>query len=219
MAEPAFRHLPEATWIEVQRLLTVESLWALALVLAGWFIATVVGGLIGLAVTALLLVYGLRDLWHEVERVWDALQQWFTGWYEATTDAELQAAGQHLAMALSTGGLVVLQVVLTHKAFKLAEAPLRRRFAVPEWLRSKYEEATRERRRASEAAREPRRNTTSPVDAVLLVTKAHGARELAKDFPTAPVVAGVLGVVAATGVTWWALTAQAPRRKPTGETR
>jgi hypothetical protein len=59
-------HLPDAAWAEFKRLLTVDALWSLCLVLAGWLLATVVGGLVGLAVNALLIVYGLIELWEQI---------------------------------------------------------------------------------------------------------------------------------------------------------
>ncbi len=227
----SFAHLPDAVWQEVQKMLTPDSLWALALVLAGWFIASVIGGLIGAAVNGLLLVYGLADLWERAGALWDSLRKWCMGWYEASTEAQLDAAGAHFAQAMSVGGIAVLEVVLTHKAFKLAEGPLRKRFPAPEWLRRRFDEATQKRRRLAEP-QEPKRSQRSSeesqrsrgkseearrprgvTDDVVGVTQFHGAQQLAQSFPTVPVVAGLLGVASAVGVTWWALSTPA-RRKP-----
>ena len=217
----SFAHLPDAVWREVQKLLNPDRLWALALVLAGWFIASVIGGLIGAAVNALLIVYGLADLWERAGLLWNSLRNWCHGWYEASTEAQLDAAGAYFAEVLSVGGITVLELVLTHKAFKLAEGPLRKRFPAPEWLRKRFEEATQKRRslgKSEEAKRsrgtseEPQR-VTARTDDALAVLKGNGARELAQGFPTVPVVASVLGVVSAAGFTWWALSSTA-RSKP-----
>lgn len=227
----SFAHLPDAVWQEVQKMLSPDSLWALALVLAGWFIASVIGGLIGAAVNGLLLVYGLVDLWERAGALWGSLRKWCMGWYEASSEAELDAAGAYFAEALSVGGIAVLEVVLTHKAFKLAEGPLRKRFPAPEWLRRRFDEATQNRRRlaeqqerrrsqgSEEEAKRSRGKTEEPrrpvgvTDAVIGVTQLHGAQQLAQGFPTMPVVAGLLGVASAVGATWWALSTPA-RRKP-----
>ena len=81
--------LPEAAWVEFQRLLTVDALWSLCLILAGWVLATVVGGFIGLAVNALLIAYGLVELWEQIQDVGHALRQWAVTAYEATTETAL----------------------------------------------------------------------------------------------------------------------------------
>ena len=111
--------------------------------------------------------------------------------------------------AMSVGGIAVLEVVLTHKAFKLAEGPLRKRFPAPEWLRRRFDEATQKRRRlaaeqelrrsqgpseasrrsqgSSEESRRARAKAEEPrrpggvTDAVVGVTQLHGARQLAQD--------------------------------------
>ena len=227
----SFAHLPKSLWEEVHKLLTPDSLWALALVLAGWFLASVIGGLIGATVNALLLVYGLSDLWQRAGALWQALTQWCRGWYEASTEADLDAAGAQFAQVLSIGGIAVLEVALTHRAFKLAEGPLRKRFPAPEWLRRRFEEATRQKKQAFDleakrrsqgdaetnrgtrgVAEEPRRSRNS-LDAALAVAELDGARKLAQDFPTVPVIAGLVGVASAVGVTWWAVST-ASRTKP-----
>jgi len=65
----AIPNLPDAIYVEFRRLLTVESLWALGIVLADWFIATVLGGPIGIAVNGVLIVYGLGQLWDELKEI------------------------------------------------------------------------------------------------------------------------------------------------------
>ena len=82
-------HLPESAWTELKRMLTVNALWSLCLVVAGWLIATAVGGLIGLAVNALLVAYGLLELWDQIKATGSELRDWAVTAYMAQRDAEL----------------------------------------------------------------------------------------------------------------------------------
>ncbi len=198
--------LPEASWAALKRLATVDALWSLCLVLAGWLIATVVGGLVGLAVNALLMIYGLIELWEEVQGVWDSLKEWAKAAYEAQRDAELDRAAQHFAAALSTGGITILEVLMTHRVFRAVEGKLRERFPVPDWLRQQHEEAVRQReapRRTTSATEELLRKT---ADAVTSGSRGEGARRVAHEFPVAAVVGGVLFGAGALAALSWALT-------------
>ncbi|MFO0578946.1 MAG: hypothetical protein U1A78_33500 [Polyangia bacterium] len=201
-------HLPEATWQEVKRLLTVDALWSLCLVLAGWLIATVVGGLIALAVNALLVVYGLVELWKPISEVAGDLKAWALAAYQAHSDAELDAAAVHFAEALSKGGITVLEVVVTHRVFRAVEGRLRQRFPRPEWLETQYEEAAQKRETT-------RSVSTKTVEAVASGARYEGAKRAADEVPTAAFVLG--GAVLAIGtaaVATWALRPHAHGRQP-----
>jgi hypothetical protein len=199
-------NLPDAAWAEFQRLLTVEALWSLCLVLAGWLIATVVGGLIGLAVNGLLIIYGLVELWDQVKGIAGSIQQWATSAYEAQSDADLERAAQHFATALSAGGITVLEVVVTHRVFRSVEGKLRDRYPTPDWLRKQYEEETRKRA----AARKPEQKPSLPeqvgkaVEVVASGSRGEGMRKVASEFPTTAVVIGgvVVGVGTVAALAW-----------------
>jgi len=199
-------NLPDAAWAEFQRLLTVEALWSLCLVLAGWLIATVVGGLIGLAVNGLLIIYGLVELWDQVKGIAGSIQQWATSAYEAQSDADLERAAKHFATALSAGGITVLEVVVTHRVFRAVEVKLRDRYPTPDWLRKQYEEETRKRA----VARKPEQKPSLPdhvgkaVEVVASGSRAEGMRKVANEFPTTAVVIGgvVVGVGTVAALAW-----------------
>ena len=144
--------LPEAAWVEFQRLLTVDALWSLCLILAGWVLATVVGGFIGLAVNALLIVYGLVELWEQIQDVGHALRQWAVTAYEATTDG-----ARHRSAALrngaGAGGLTILEVLVTHRVFRAVEASSASAFPSPAGSGKQYEQAAAQREQT--AGREP----------------------------------------------------------------
>jgi hypothetical protein len=200
-------HLPEAAWAEVKRLLTIDSLWSLCLVLAGWLIATAVGGVIGLAVNALLVIYGLVELWKQISEAAGDLKSWAQAAYAAERETDLDAAAQHFAAALSKGGITVLEVVLTHRVFRKVESKIRERFPAPDWLKKQYEDAARQR----ETKRNP---VTQAVDAVASGSRYAGAQRAAEDVPTAAFVLG--GAVLAVGTAAfaaWAMTSPSPRSR------
>lgn len=177
-------------------LFTAQSLWTMALIFAGWLMATVIGGVLGLAINAILIVYGLHSLWAQLGEITGDLKAWLMNAYEARNDADLRQAGAFFASALASGGITFLELVLAHKVFKIAEVTLRKRFPSPKTLEAEFEAGKRRRlaslkeakeaaKRAAELAKEAARNQG--------LTK--GAEKIAPMFPTTEVlVAG--GVVA-----------------------
>ena len=212
-------YLPEATWIHLKGLLTVDALWSLCLVLAGWLIATVVGGFIGLAVNALLIVYGLVELWAQIKATGGELREWALAAYAAESDAGLDAAARHFATALSQGGITVLEVLLTHRVFRAVEGKLRDRFPTPDWLKKQYETAARQREQAPRPRESAPKESTQPRSSVEKVAEVitHGARfegakRAAEGLPTAAVVLGSAMLAAGTlAVVAWASSASARR--------
>jgi len=202
--------LPDAAWTEFQRLLTVETLWSLCLVLAGWLIATVVGGLVGLAVNGLLIIYGLVELWAQVKGVAGSLKAWTMSAYEARSDAELEVAAKHFADSLSAGGITVLEVVVTHRVFRAVEGKLRERYPTPDWLRKQYEEEARKRASRAQAEAQsaqkptPSRKLAGVADVVASGSRGEGMRKVAGEFPTTAVVIGgvVVGAGTIAALTW-----------------
>ena len=200
--------LPEAAWTEVKRILTVDAIWSLCLVLAGWLIATAVGGLIGLAVNAVLVIYGLVELWKQISEAIGDLRSWVQAAYAAETEAELDTAAQHFAAALSKGGITVLEVLLTHRVFRKVEGKIRERFPAPDWLKKQYEDAARQR--------ETKRNPVEKVAEVAISGARYaGAKRAAEDVPTAAFVLG--GAVLAVGtaaLATWAMSPPSQRSRP-----
>lgn len=238
----SFDYLEDATWSAVKRLLVPDSFWALCLVLIGWCIATVIGGPIGYAVNAVLLVLGIRELWDRLTEIGGSLKDWFLTAYRAKTWDEIEAAAAHCANLLSVGGVTILELVVTHRMFKLAEARLRERFPTPEWLKTQWEESVRRREKRSETPpkrEEPKRraepseaSSTEPAkkpDPVERVKqgaevvrkgaerlapglKGMGAKDAADALPAEAVVAGVVLAMAAAGTVVWAVSSSGRKR-------
>ena len=213
--------LPDAAWAEFQRLLTVNALWSLCLILAGWVIATVIGGLVGLAVNAILVVYGLVELWKQIQEAGHELRDWAVTTYNARNEAELDVAAQHFATALTQGGITLLEVIVTHRVFRAVEGKLRDRFPTPEWLSKQYEQAAKQREksprpREQETNLEKARRTAERVaDVTTSGVRYEGAKGAASDFPTIAVALGGSLLAAGTvAVAAWASSSKARKVRP-----
>ena len=214
-------HLPDSAWAELKQVLTVNALWSLCLILAGWVIATVIGGLIGLAVNALLIAYGLVELWEQIKETGSSLHDWAVSAYEANNDSDLDTAAQHFATALSKGGITLLEVVISHRVFRAVEGKLRERFPTPDWLSKQYEEAIKQREAAARPRgqepnfEKPRRVAERLVDGTVSGVRYEGAKQAAEDFPTVAVaLSGALLVAGTVAVAAWAAQASARKVQP-----
>lgn len=206
-------YLPQAVWHQFQHLLTVQTMWSLCLVLAGWLLATVIGGVIGVAVNALLLVLGLIELWDQITRIGGELLAWLQAAYAAQNDAELEVAAQHFAKGVSSGGITILEIVVTHRVFRAVDRRVRERFPTPDWLKSQLEEATR--RRDSQRRPEPdgkpstrsRNNTAHVVEEAGALLRMEGVKHVVPAFPTtAVVITGIVVALGAVATTAWVST-------------
>ncbi len=172
--------LPDAIWQQFKELLTPDTLWGLALVVAAWLIATIIGGPIGAAINGLLAAYGLYELWPVVKAVVGDLWAWLRTAYYADSEDELHASGKHFADALAKGGITTLEAIVTHRVFHGTAKKIRERFPTPEWLRKSYaeQETKRSSRKVDEEARRRRRTieeTLSSAATSVLVPAGHGA--------------------------------------------
>jgi hypothetical protein len=177
-------------------LLTPSVLWSFCLILVGWLIASVIGGAVGAAVNALLLAYGLYQIWEDLKAVWDNLKAWPVSFWNAKNDAELEEAAKQFAVVLGTGGWLVIEAVITHKAFKTVSRALEGRFKPPKASEREFQRA-KERREQSKARQ--------VLETAKAGAKARGAEDLARkaEIPTAIIVGGVAAVAVA-GVLAWA---------------
>ncbi len=170
--------LPTSALGELKRIMTVQSLWGLALVFAGWVIAAVATGPIAWAVNALLIGYGVLELGKELAALLRELGDWLRASYLAEQEADLDIAAQHFATALSKGLLTSLEIVLTHRLFRVAEARLVKHFPAPAWLRTQYERALQKREQGTRPTEpsEPNRKA-APTE---IETPAQRAQRIAK---------------------------------------
>lgn len=155
---------------ELLALFTVDTLWGLCLLAAGWFLASVISGPIGMAINLIFLAYGIYSSWGTIEQTYEQFKDWFWGFYSAKTEADLDKAGEHFAAAVVKGGVFALELVLTHRALKFASAKLVKRYPPPEKLRQRFAEETEQRaqrgqeqetRRAETEQRVPEAEATS----------------------------------------------------------
>ena len=64
---------------ELLALLTLDTLWGLCLLAAGWFLVSVISGPLGLAVNVVLLGYGVYSAWGTIEQTYEQFKDWFWG--------------------------------------------------------------------------------------------------------------------------------------------
>ncbi len=132
---------------ELLALLTVDTLWGLGLLAAGWFLVSIISGPLGLAVNVVLLGYGVYSAWGTIEQTYEQFKDWFWGFYSARSEAELDKAGEHFAQGVVKGGMFALELLLTHGAVRFASKRLVKRYPPPDKLRQRFVE---EQKRATE---------------------------------------------------------------------
>lgn len=140
------KYLSDAAKEQLEALLSPASIWTMAIILAAWIIATVIGGPFSLAVNTLLGVYGLYQLYEQLALSFQSLKDWARLAYNAKNETDLDAAAKTFANAMAQGGLAVLEALITHKIFKSVEGGIRKRYPPPEWIESEYSKAFKERR-------------------------------------------------------------------------
>lgn len=219
-------HLAEEGSEELWRLVTVDNLWGFCLVAAGYFAVSSVP-VVGSAVNLYLSYYGLKDVWERLQRAGTALDAWYHAAHEARSKAELESASALFAKGVATGGLLILEAVVSKGSFKLL-GRLLRKFPVPAWFRQMVGGARKQRdSRVNQAPKGPegRKQPAAPLenpgrtpsplrgrDFVPALLSAEGAKQLAEEFPVAPVVAGVAAAAALAGGIWWGLSASGRSR-------
>ena len=198
----AIAELPEAVWTEFKQLLSPDTLWGLAMVVAAWLLATIIGGPIGAGVNGVLVAYGLYELWPVVKAVAGDLWAWLRTAYYAETEDELHKSALYFADALAKGGLTTLEAIVTHRVFHGAAKRIRERWPTPDWLRQRYaeQETNRSRRSAEEESRRRRKameESLSGAASTVIVPSGRGAGDAIGGLVIGGVaVVAVLGAVA-----------------------
>lgn len=158
----SIQYLQPAAAEHVENLLSPASLWVLGIILAGWVIATVVGGPIALVINTLLGAYGLYQLYEQLALTWQNLRDWALSAYRAKNDADLDKAARFFAQAVTDGGLAFIEVLIAHRIFKSVEGNLRKRYPAPEWLKSEFEKAMEARKKTPPKTGETEPNRKTP---------------------------------------------------------
>jgi hypothetical protein len=183
------------------------------MVVAAWLLATIIGGPIGLAINAIIIAYGLYELWPLVKDVAGELWLWLKSAYYAESESALAQAGGYFVDALAKGGLAALEAVVTHRAFKFGGAKLRQRWPTPDWLSERFTEVERER--GIRQAEESRKRRGRVIDAAserlggaasaLVVPAGKGVGEFPVGFA---VVSGVVVALGMGATILWASTSE-----------
>lgn len=201
----SLRYLEPAAVEHFRSLLTPHSLWLLAIILAGWAIATLVGGPIALVINGLLGAYGLYQMYEQLALTWQSLKKWALTAYHAQDEAEIDEAARFFANAVADGVLTLVEVILTHRVFKSVEAGLKKRYPAPEWIETEYDRAMKEAgQKRTKPAAEPSRVKEVAREAKEQERPSRRAGEgqtppLPLPAGSSPVLAMVVGAVAVLG--------------------
>ena len=168
----ALRFSPTAFGKEALELLTVDNMWALAIVLAFWILGSIVGGPIGIAVNAILIAYALWDVPKIAEELGTALRDGLRTAANAKADSDLDLAAAEFASVFATVGVGVFQVVVTHRVFVYAKPKLLKRFPKPAALEAEHKAS----RAAVERAESERKATERQVASERQKSEANKAK-------------------------------------------
>lgn len=215
------KFMDDAALAAFLNVVNVKNIWGLCLILAGWLIASLIGGPIGAAVNAILLYIGLREIYSRLSSIYQPMKDWILGAYEATDDAALDKAGKSFAEGFANGVVTILEFIVLHRIFRASEAALSKRFPRPDWLQATWDRVLGERSqpKSPRAAGEPRPKATEPrpktaaeraEEALPIITgglQVRGALRAAEEgFPVLPTVAAGAGLLLAVGLTVAALS-------------
>lgn len=132
---------PLAAGKEALNALSLDNLWALALIVTCYLLGTVIGGPIGVVVNAVLIGLAIYELPDTAIQIARGLKDGFVGAIEAKNEQDLDNAGDKIAQALGKLEFELLVIVGTHRLFLAAKAVLLRRFRVPAVLEVEYRKA------------------------------------------------------------------------------
>lgn len=204
----SIQYMDDAAVEAFHKYISVDNIWLLCLMLAGWLLAVFVGGTIGAAVGAILAFLGAQELFERLNDIYTPLKEWALLAYNANNDDDIDKAARQFAPAFATGFLTAIEFVVLHKIFRASAALLSKRFPRPTWIDPVWERTAKERgnrgkRKADESAK-----TALPQMITTLQTK--GAIRAAKsgDFPVGSIAVAGLAVTVATALTVAAISSK-----------
>ncbi len=165
----AFVDALHSTEIGRQLAIGVRQIWLLALLLAGWVVASLIPATAPVvnAINAILLAIGLLSLLDRAKEVGAALSTGLSAAYLATNDRELEEASRRLAPAITGIVVTAIELIVVSRAFAAAESLALGRFPVPEVLTKRWAKYREQRAGGSKKvnpADEPKR-TPSETEA------------------------------------------------------
>ena len=212
----SIKHLDDATFDALAKVLTVDNLWACMIILAGWMIASIIGGPVGAAVNAILIYFGIQELYDRIGEIYHPLKDWLQGAYDAKKDDDLEAPAKSFATGLANGAITVLEFVILHKVFKATSSALTKRLPPPAWLETTWERTVGERmkRRRAKPAKEPDDGKSQAVTTIAGTLQTQGVKAAAtrSGVSLGPIIAVGVGVVTIATVTTIAVVATRDRK-------
>ena len=188
----SIQYMDDAGVAAFNKYITIDNIWFLSLILAGWLLSIHLGGPIGAAVGTILLYLGAKDLFDRLNDVYTPLKDWVLISYNAENDKDIDRAAQRFASGFANGFITAIEYMVINKIFRASVALLRTKFPPPDWIKTVWERTAGER----SAKRGKKAGEDVPPDAVgqtIGVLQTRGAIRAAQgcDFPTGAVIAGV----------------------------
>ena len=204
----SIQYMDDAAVEAFHKYISVDNIWLLCLMLAGWLLAVVVGGTIGAAVGAILAFLGAQELFERLNDIYTPLKEWALLAYNAKNDDDIDKAARQFAPAFATGFLTAIEFVVLHKIFRASAALLSKRFPRPTWIDPVWERTAKERGNRGKSKADESAKTALPQMITTLQTK--GAIRAAKsgDFPVGSIAVAGLAVTVATALTVAAISSK-----------
>jgi hypothetical protein len=161
----SIQYMDDAAIEAFNKYISIDNIWMLCLMLAGWLLAAVVGGTIGAAVGAILAFLGAQELFDRLNDIYAPLKDWALLAYNANNDDDIDKAAKKFAPAFATGFLTAIEFVVLHKIFRSSAALLSKRFPRPGWIDPVWDRTVKERgKRGEKKGRRIRQDRTAADD-------------------------------------------------------
>ena len=66
----SIKHLDDAAFDALMKVVSIDNLWALCIILGGWMLSALIGGPVGAAVSAILLYLGVREFYERIAEIY-----------------------------------------------------------------------------------------------------------------------------------------------------
>ena len=196
----SIQYMDDAAVEAFHKYISVDNIWLLCLMLAGWLLAVVVGGTIGAAVGAILAFLGAQELFDRLNDIYAPLKDWALLAYNANNDDDMDKAAKKFAPAFATGFLTVIEFIVLHKIFRSSATLVAKKFPRPGWVDPVWERTVNERGKRGTNKADEAAKTALPQMMATLQTK--GAMSVARGggFPVGAVVVAGIGLTVGTVV-------------------
>jgi hypothetical protein len=165
-------------------------LWAYLVLLASWALISLVGAPISTAISAILLIAGISEIYERLKEIYLPLKDWLVLSYEAKADADFEAPAKAFAEALAKGAIAIFEFVVLHRIFRTLQIFVSKRIPSPAWLEAIWQRTVGKRLGLAPTV------ALVELEGAKLIAPAAGAALGVLGSPIVPIVALGAGAVA-----------------------